>query len=113
MLPAIFKLEFFLKNQYLVAAGILIGIAVAVWAGPDTKAGFLVIIIICILIMIVIRGVVRGVYSNAQLKAKEDNEDNDASGEKEGDKAGAGRDTSAERVVETEGAPEKNQKKPD
>ena len=71
MALALLKYQFFLKNQYWVASGILFGIAAAIWAGPETKAGFIVIIVVFVLVSVVVRGLVQGLISMLQLKAQE------------------------------------------
>ena len=68
MALALLKYQFFLKNQYWVASGILFGIAAAIWVGPETKAGFIVIIVIFVLASVVARGLAQGVISILQAK---------------------------------------------
>ncbi len=68
MALALLKYQFFLKNQYWVASGILFGIAAAIWVGPETKAGFIVIIVIFVLASVVVRGLAQGVISILQAK---------------------------------------------
>lgn len=38
------------------AAGLLVGIAVVIWAGPDTGAGVTLILLVCVLLAVVARG---------------------------------------------------------
>ena len=71
MALALLKYQFFLKNQYWVASGILFGIAAAIWVGPDTKAGFIVIIVIFVLASVVTRGLAQGIISLLQEKETE------------------------------------------
>ena len=77
MALALLKYQFFLKNQYWVASGILFGIAAAIWVGPDSKAGFLVIIVVFVLASVVARGLAQGIISLLQLKTQESDESNE------------------------------------
>ena len=66
------------------AAGVLIGIAVAVWAGPETAAGFIIIIVIGLLATIVARGLVQWLLSMLRKKPQEgEGEDDEKTDEKE------------------------------
>lgn len=38
------------------AAGLLVGIGVVIWTGPETGAGITLILLVCVLLAIVFRG---------------------------------------------------------
>lgn len=59
------------------AAGVLIGIAVAVWARPETGPGFAVIIAVCLLATIVARGIIHAVVAALGPKAASEDEAGD------------------------------------
>lgn len=48
-----------LKYSAPGAAGLLVGIAIVIWAGPETGAGVTLILLICVLAAIVLRGAVQ------------------------------------------------------
>ena len=38
------------------AAGLLVGIGIVIWSGPETRAGITLILLVCVLLAIVLRG---------------------------------------------------------